>query len=71
MMKKRITIRIRTDGKVLSETSGLKGKECLPYVGLLERLTDSKSVQSQFTAEYYEDVSRLSNEVNQNEENQL
>lgn len=51
---KQIKLRIYTDGKVEAETNGVKGKACLDYISILESLTGSTTVDSAFTAEYYE-----------------
>jgi len=53
-MTKRLTIRIRSDGSIEAETHGMTGSECLPYIDTLERLTDSETVDSWFTAEFAE-----------------
>lgn len=63
---KEITLRIFKDGTVQGETHGIKGKACLNYISILENLTASRCVDSDFTAEYKEtpevltDVSRRS-----------
>jgi len=49
-----IVVRIRSDGSVEAETKGLKGAECLPWIGELERLTDAVTVDSRYTREFYE-----------------
>lgn len=60
---KNIKLRIYTDGKVEAETNGVKGKACLDYIAILERLTESTTVDSAFTSEYYENENLLSNTV--------
>lgn len=42
------------DGNIFAETIGMKGKECLQYIELLEELLDAESIDSEFTSEYYE-----------------
>lgn len=49
---KKIKLRIYSDGKVEAETNGIKGKACLDYISILERLTNSTTVDSAFTEEY-------------------
>ena len=49
-----IKLRIYTDGKIEAETNGVKGKACLDYISILEKLTGATTVDSDFTAEYRE-----------------
>ncbi len=56
---KQISLRIFTDGKVQAETHGIKGKACLDYISIIERLTGARTVDSDFTAEYRETEERL------------
>jgi len=51
-MSRRIAITINRDGGIKAETLGIKGKNCLDYVPLLEELLDAETVQSAFTADY-------------------
>ena len=53
-MAKQIQIRIFADGKVKTTTSNMKGKVCLKYISLLEELLEAKTLDSEFTKEYYE-----------------
>lgn len=53
-MDKRLVVQIGLDGKIKAETIGIKGKECLDYIQLLEKLLDAETVDSEFTSEYYE-----------------
>lgn len=54
MNDKKIKIRITEDGKILAETIGVKGKDCLQYIELLEGLLEAESIDSNYTEEYYE-----------------
>ncbi|MCM3443102.1 DUF2997 domain-containing protein [Metabacillus halosaccharovorans] len=54
MKDKKIKIRLNEDGNIFAETIGMKGKECLQYIELLEELLDAESIDSEFTSEYYE-----------------
>ena len=54
MEDKQIKIKITEDGNIFAETVGIKGKECLQYIELLEELLDAESIDSIFTQEYYE-----------------
>ena len=60
---KKIKLRIYTDGKVEAETNGVKGKACLDYISILESLTGATTVDSEFTAEYYEVENRIDTTV--------
>ena len=60
---KKIKLRIYTDGKVEAETNGVKGKACLDYISILESLTGATTVDSDFTAEYYETENRIDTAV--------
>ena len=66
-MTKQITIRVFPDGRIESETHGIKGKDCLKYIKEIEQLTDAKIVRSEFTEEYRQVISTndVSDEVHQ------
>ncbi len=66
-MTKQITIRVFPDGRIESETHGIKGKDCLKYIKEIEQLTGAKTVHSEFTDEYHQVIStnEVSNEVHQ------
>lgn len=53
-MKKQIEIRIRPDGKIDAVTRNIKGKACLKYIAVLEQLLEARTIDSEFTSEYYE-----------------
>lgn len=53
-MTKQIKIRVYPDGRIESETVGIKGKSCLNYIKEVEQLTGAKTVYSEFTEEYYQ-----------------
>jgi CRISPR/Cas system CSM-associated protein Csm2 small subunit len=65
MNKKKIQIRITEDGMFYAETLGIKGKECLQYIELLEELLDAESVDSEYTEEYFETEIQTYNQQNQ------
>ena len=54
MSQRHITIRITRDGEVFAETHGMKGKECLPYISLLEEMLEAEAVDSDYTSEFHE-----------------
>ncbi len=53
-MTKQIKIRVYPDGRIESETIGIKGKSCLGYIKDIENLTGAKVVHSEFTDEYHQ-----------------
>ncbi|KKK39992.1 hypothetical protein WQ57_01610 [Mesobacillus campisalis] len=53
-MEKRIKIEIAQDGTIKAETIGIKGKNCLPYISMLENLLSAETVDSAYTHEYHE-----------------
>ncbi len=56
---KQIEICIHPDGKIDAETFGIKGKGCLKYVELLEKMLHAQTVDSDYTSEYYETEEEL------------
>ena len=66
-MSKQIKIRVYPDGRIESETVGIKGKSCLNYIKEVENLIGAKTVKSEFTHEYNETEQHL---YTQNEEYQ-
>ena len=53
-----LEIEIGPDGKVRVRTAGAKGKSCLEYVKLVERIVGTVQ-QRELTAEYYEPDSEV------------
>jgi hypothetical protein len=51
---KRVQIRLFPDGTVQAEVKGVKGKRCTDYIRILEELLEAETVDSDFTAEYFE-----------------
>ena len=54
MTKKQLKIKLLPNGEVQMETVGIKGKSCLQYAQLFEKLADVKITKQEFTSEYYE-----------------
>lgn len=54
MSKKQIRVQIFADGQIKADVIGVKGKACMDYIDLLEQLLDAETVDSEYTAEYYE-----------------
>ena len=53
-MAKQIKIRIYPDGKIVSETIGIKGKSCANQMETIENITKATITNSEFTEEYNE-----------------
>ena len=53
MDQKLIEIRIFNNGTVKSKTKGMVGKSCMKYIQAIEELTGSRTIDSEFTPEYY------------------
>ncbi len=66
-MAKQIKIRVYPDGRIESETVGIKGKSCLGYIKEIEQLTDAQVIHSEFTEEYYQS-SVMNNEYNEEQQ---
>lgn len=54
MDNKKVQIKITEDGKFFAETLGMKGKECLSIIEVLEDLLDAETLDSDYTEEYFE-----------------
>lgn len=54
MSSKQIRVRIFPDGQIKADVIGVKGKSCTDYIDILEQLLDAETVDSEYTAEYYE-----------------
>ncbi len=61
-MAKKLVIKLLPNGEVQMETKGVKGKKCLEYVPFLENLADVKIKSQEFTSEYYEEETFVSDE---------
>jgi hypothetical protein len=53
-MSKRIQLRVYPDGRIKALVEGVKGKKCTDYIAVLEELLQAETVESAYTAEYYE-----------------
>ncbi len=53
-MAKKLEIEILKNGEIKAETKGIKGKECIQYIKILEELLDAHAVDSDYTNEFYE-----------------
>ena len=51
-MSKQIKIRVYPDGRIVSETVGIKGKACLNQMDDIEKITKAKVINSEFTDDY-------------------
>ncbi|MER3447927.1 MAG: hypothetical protein C4291_14350 [Candidatus Dadabacteria bacterium] len=56
-MTRRVNIRIFPDGHIQAEIHGIKGKKCVEYIRILEEILEAETVDSAYTAEFYENES--------------
>jgi acylphosphatase len=54
-MSKRVQIKLLPDGSIEALTEGIKGKKCVDYLRIFEELLEAKTVDSHYTAEYYQE----------------
>lgn len=50
----KLKIKLLPDGTIQMETEGIKGKKCMDYAKVLERLADAKIYKQAKTEEYYQ-----------------
>ncbi|MDE6138882.1 MAG: DUF2997 domain-containing protein [Candidatus Gastranaerophilales bacterium] len=50
----KMKIRLLPDGTIQMETEGIKGKKCMDYAKVLERLADAKIYHMEKTEEFYQ-----------------
>lgn len=50
----KMKIRLFPDGSIQMETEGVKGKRCMDYAKVLEKLADAKVYNLEKTEEYYQ-----------------
>lgn len=50
----KMKIRLFPDGTIQMETEGVKGKRCMDYAKVLQRLADAKISNIEKTEEYYQ-----------------
>ena len=62
-MKKQIQIKICPDGKVIANTLGILGIDCVDYKDILEKLLEAKTESVEYTEEYYQSVAVISEEL--------
>jgi len=65
-MSKKIRIEITPAGEIHAKTLGMNDEECLDYIDIVEQITDSVTVDSEFTEEYLRAQSRQ--QINQRQE---
>lgn len=51
---KQVQIKIYPNGEIQAETLGIKGKKCMQYIPVIEKLTNAVVTDSDFTPEYLE-----------------
>lgn len=50
----KLKIRLMPDGSIQMATEGIKGKKCMDYAKVLEKLADAKIHSVEKTEEYYQ-----------------
>ncbi len=53
-MSRKIKIQIFPDGTIQAEVQGIKGKRCTDYIGILEDILEAKTIDSDYTPEFYQ-----------------
>ena len=53
-MQSEVQIKIYPNGEIQAETLGIKGKKCMQYIPVIEKLTNAVVTDSDFTPEYLE-----------------
>ena len=53
-MSKKIQIRIFPDGTIQADVQGIKGERCTDYIKILEDILEAKTVDSDYTPEFYQ-----------------
>lgn len=59
----KLKIRIYPNGEIKAETVGVKGKNCLKYIPVVEKLTNGVVNDSEFTKEYLENEETITQET--------
>ena len=68
----KMKIKLLPDGTIQMETEGVKGKKCMDYAKVLERLTDAKIYKLEKTDEYYQkEILEVEDNINSGEVQEL
>ena len=68
----KMKIKLLPDGTIQMETEGVKGKKCMDYAKVLERLTDAKIYKMEKTDEYYQkEILEVEDNINSEEVQEL
>lgn len=68
----KMKIKLLPDGTIQMETEGIKGKKCMDYAKVLERLTDAKIYKMEKTDEYYQkEILEVEDNINSEEVQEL
>lgn len=68
----KMKIKLLPDGTIQMETEGIKGKKCMDYAKVLERLTDAKIYKLEKTDEYYQkEILEVEDNINSGEVQEL
>ena len=52
-MAKQVRIQVFADGRIQADVHGIKGKKCANYIRILEEIMDARTVDSDYTPEYF------------------
>ena len=63
-MAKQLKIKLLPNGEIQMETVGIKGKECLEYTKLMQKLINAKINKTELTDEYYQAETEIVNTEN-------
>ncbi len=63
-MAKQLKIKLLPNGEIQMETVGIKGKECLEYTKLMQKLINAKITKTELTDEYYQAETEIVNTEN-------
>lgn len=59
-MSKKMKIRLLPNGEIQMETIGVKGKKCLEYAKIFQKLVNARIKDTKLTDEYYETENEIS-----------
>lgn len=59
MSKKQLKIKLLPNGEIQMETIGIKGKKCLDYIEVMQKIANIKIEKQEFKDEYYEEEQNI------------
>ena len=64
MSDKKLQIKLLPNGEIRMETHGIKGKKCLDYIEVLKKLVNVNITDIQYSDEYYETETEITETKN-------